>query len=62
MVDTTQVVPVRPEDTRLACEFLDVFPEDLPGLPPHREIEFMIELAPGTEPVSRAPYRMAQLS
>ncbi|XP_062116236.1 uncharacterized protein LOC133830299 [Humulus lupulus] len=44
VVDTTQVVPVRPEDTRLVCEFLDVFPEDLPGLPPHREIEFVIEL------------------
>ena len=31
-------------------EFFDVFPEDLPGLPPDREIEFEIELAPGTEP------------
>ena len=50
---------MRPEDTRLVCEFLDVFPEDFPRLPPHREIEFVIELAPGTEPVSRAPYRMA---
>ena len=59
MVDTTQVVSVKPEDTRTVCEFLDVFPEDLPGLPPHREIEFVIELAPGTELVSRAPYRMA---
>ena len=33
-------------------EFFDVFPEDLPGLPPDREIEFEIELAPGTEPIS----------
>ena len=40
-------------------EFFDVFPEDLPGLPPDREIEFEIELAPGTEPISMAPYRMA---
>ena len=40
-------------------EFFDVFPEDLPGLPPDREIEFEIELAPGTEPISIAPYRMA---
>ena len=39
-------------------EFFDVFPEDLPGLPPDREIEFEIELAPGTEPISIAPYRM----
>ena len=56
VVDTTQVVPVGPEQTWLVCEFLDVFPKDLPGLPPHREIEFIIKLAPGTEPVSRAPY------
>ena len=40
-------------------EFFDVFPEDLLGLPPDGEIEFEIELAPGTEPISIAPYRMA---
>ena len=40
-------------------EFFDVFPEDLPGLPSDREIEFEIELAPGTEPISIASYRMA---
>ena len=40
-------------------EFPEVFPGELPGLPPDREIEFAIELAPGTEPVSKAPYRMA---
>ena len=40
-------------------EFFDVFPEDLPGLPPDREIEFEIELAPGTKLISIAPYRMA---
>ena len=40
-------------------EFFDVFPEDLLGLPSDREIEFETELAPGTEPISIAPYRMA---
>ncbi|BBH05670.1 transposable element gene [Prunus dulcis] len=40
-------------------EFQDVFPEDLLGLPSHQEIEFILELTPGTEPISRAPYRMA---
>ena len=40
-------------------EFIDVFPEDLPGVPPDREIEFMIELLPGTSPISKTPYRMA---
>jgi hypothetical protein len=40
-------------------EFPDVFPEDLPGLPPDREIEFSIDLLLGTTPISNAPYRMA---
>ena len=40
-------------------ELFDVFLEDLPGLPPDREIEFEIELAPGIEPISIAPYQMA---
>ena len=41
-------------------EFSDVFPDDLPGLPPQREaVEFSIELVPGAEPISKAPYRMA---
>ncbi|KAL0537111.1 hypothetical protein IC582_026081 [Cucumis melo] len=40
-------------------DYPDVFPEELPGLPPHREVEFAIELEPGTVPISRAPYRMA---
>ncbi|XP_049932536.1 uncharacterized protein LOC126409875 [Nymphaea colorata] len=40
-------------------DYADVFPEDLPGLPPVREVEFGIELIPGTAPISKAPYRMA---
>lgn len=40
-------------------EFIDVFPDDLPGLPPDREIELAIDLEPGTRPISKAPYRMA---
>jgi hypothetical protein len=39
-------------------EFIDVFPDDLPGLPLYREIEFCIDLVPGTEPILMAPYRM----
>ncbi|KAL8113555.1 hypothetical protein AgCh_020762 [Apium graveolens] len=50
---------VRIEDISVVRDFLDVFPDELPGLPPDREIEFTINLAPGTEPVSKAPYRMA---
>jgi len=40
-------------------EFLDVFPEDLPGLPPDRVLEFSIDIILGTTPISKAPYRMA---
>ena len=45
----------RLEDILIVREFLDVFPEDLAGIPPDREIDFQIELAPGTEPISKAP-------
>ena len=40
-------------------EFLDVFPDDIAGLPPDREVEFTIDLIPRTEPISIPPYRMA---
>eukprot|EP00253_Pinus_taeda_P006115 PITA_06115 len=40
-------------------EFADVFPEEIPGLPPKRDIDFTIELIPGAAPVSRTPYRMS---
>jgi hypothetical protein len=43
----------------VVCEYPDVFPEELPGMPPDREIEFVIELAPGTTPIYKKPYRMA---
>jgi hypothetical protein len=40
-------------------EFLDAFPEELPGMPPDHDIEFVIELLPGTAPIYKRPYRMA---
>ncbi|GJS12810.1 putative reverse transcriptase domain-containing protein [Tanacetum coccineum] len=49
----------RLEDIPVVREFLEVFPEDLPGLPPVRQVEFQIDLIPGTTPVARAPYRLA---
>ena len=45
-------------DIPVVCEFSDVFPEELPGLPPNRDVEFKIELVLGTTPISRRPYRM----
>jgi hypothetical protein len=46
------------QDIPVVCEFPDVFSEDLSGLPPERDVEFVIELKPGTAPISRRPYRM----
>jgi hypothetical protein len=46
------------EDIRVVQDYLDVFPEELPGMPPDRDIEFLIELLPGTPPISKRPYRM----
>ncbi|GKB35677.1 reverse transcriptase domain-containing protein [Tanacetum coccineum] len=49
----------RLEDIPVVKEFLEVFPEDLPGLPPIRQVEFQIDLIPRAAPVARAPYRLA---
>nr|GEZ12776.1 putative reverse transcriptase domain, ribonuclease H-like domain, aspartic peptidase domain protein [Tanacetum cinerariifolium] len=49
----------RLEDTPVVKEFPDVFPEDRPGLPFVRQVEFQIDLIPGTAPVARAPYRLS---
>jgi hypothetical protein len=46
------------EDIPVACEFSDVFPEDLLGMPPDRDVEFIIELQSGMAPISRRPYKM----
>jgi hypothetical protein len=51
IVQEIQEIPV-------VCEFPDVFPEDLPGLPAERDVEFVIELKPDTAPISRRSYRM----
>jgi hypothetical protein len=46
------------EDIPGACKFPNVFAEDLPSMPPDQEVEFTIELHPGTAPISRRPYKM----
>jgi hypothetical protein len=46
------------ENVRVVCEYPDIFSEELPGMPPNRDIEFSIELLPGTSPISKRPYRM----
>nr|GFA92650.1 putative reverse transcriptase domain-containing protein [Tanacetum cinerariifolium] len=49
----------RLEDVPIVRDFPEVFPEDLPGIPPARPVEFQIDLVPGVVPVARAPYRLA---
>ena len=46
------------EEIRIVNEFPDVFPEELLGMPPDRDIEFVIELVPGTAPIYKRPYKM----
>ena len=47
------------EDYHVLQEFKDVFPDEIPWLPPKRDIDFTIELVPGAAPVSKTPYRMS---
>ena len=49
------------EDIKVVCECSDVFSEDLPGMPPDRDIEFSIDLLPSTAPISQRPYRIWML-
>jgi hypothetical protein len=53
------VVERRLEDIHVVREFPDVFPNDLPGMPPERAIKLKIELQPVTAPISKAPYKMS---
>ncbi|KAL2252777.1 UNVERIFIED_CONTAM: Transposon Tf2-12 polyprotein [Sesamum indicum] len=58
VVDTEKVNPTL-EEIPVVRDFPEVFPDDLPGLPPHREVDFAIETLPGVAAISIAPYRMA---
>ncbi|XP_022032372.1 uncharacterized protein LOC110933459 [Helianthus annuus] len=58
VIDTNQDTP-NIEEVEVVKEFLDVFSEDLPGLPPERDVDFKIELYPDAKPVAKAPYRLA---
>jgi hypothetical protein len=52
------ITDTKVKDIPVVCEYPDVFPDDLPGMPPDRDIEFIIELQSGTAPISKRPYRM----
>jgi hypothetical protein len=53
------VIELKLEDIHVIREFSDVFPDDLPGMPAERAIEFKIELQPGIAPIAKAPYKMS---
>jgi hypothetical protein len=55
---TYAIANIKVKDIPIVCEYPDVFPDDLPGMPPDRDIKFIIELQPGTAPISKRPYRM----
>ncbi|WVZ63239.1 hypothetical protein U9M48_012884 [Paspalum notatum var. saurae] len=49
------------DDIRIVCDYPDVFSDELPGMPPDRDIEFLIELLPRTAPIAMRQYRMAHI-
>jgi hypothetical protein len=53
------VIELKLEDIHVIRKFLDVFPDDLPRIPPERAIEFKIQLQPGTAPIAKTPYKMS---
>jgi hypothetical protein len=56
---TAHIEEIEPlEATNVVSEFPDVFPEELPGMPPERKVEFAIELIPGTAPISKRAYQV----
>ncbi|XP_075492370.1 uncharacterized protein LOC142530420 [Primulina tabacum] len=59
VVDVRKKSNLQLQDIDVVQDYPEVFADDVPGLPPDREVEFVIDLIPGTSPISKAPYRMA---
>ncbi|KAI3773495.1 hypothetical protein L1987_48025 [Smallanthus sonchifolius] len=59
LVTVTTDTKKKIEDVPVVADFPDIFPEELPGIPPEREVEFRINLVPGTAPIVKAPYKLA---
>jgi hypothetical protein len=57
---TAHIEEIKPSEAiNVVSDFPDVFPEELPGMPPERKVEFSIELIPGTAPISKRAYRVS---
>ena len=59
ILEETEDETPRLEEFHVLQEFRDVFPDEIPGLPPKRDIDFTIELVPGAAPVSKTPYKIS---
>ena len=59
MVRDTTAEKTSIQDVQVTCAFLVIFPDEFPGVPPHREIKFCIDMVSDTTPISMLPYRMA---
>ncbi|XP_073056942.1 uncharacterized protein [Primulina eburnea] len=59
VTDVNTEMTTKLNEIEVVRDFPYVFADDVPGLPPDREVEFVIDLVPGTAPISKAPYRMA---
>ena len=60
-MDTREELKLKLKDGPVVNELFEVFSEDLPGLPPNKKIELVIDLQLGTTPIFKAPYRMASI-
>ena len=59
VIDTRDREQLSVSEVPVVSEFADVFLEELPGVPPERQVEFMIDLVPGVAPIAKASYRLA---
>ncbi|CAH1439857.1 unnamed protein product [Lactuca virosa] len=58
-MDTRDKGKATVDDVPVVREYPDVFPDDLPGIPPERQVEFRVDLVPGAAPIAKAPYQLA---
>ncbi|XP_073064098.1 uncharacterized protein [Primulina eburnea] len=61
VIDVNTEMTMKLNEIEVVWDFPDVFADDVPGLPPDREVEFVIDVVPGTAPISKAPYRMVPM-
>ena len=59
VLDTREAGQATVSDVPVVQEYADLFPEELPGIPPERQVEFRIDLVLGAAPIAKAPYRWA---